>query len=104
MENSRKSYDTDLTDKQWEVIAPLFNCGEMRGNYGKHVDISERIVPKGWKVQSKRWIIGRTFGWLNNPRRLSKDFEVTTHSAEAMIKISHVSTLLKRVRTQLLIL
>ena len=38
----------------------------------------------------------RTFAWLNNSRRLSKDYEICTNSAEAMIKLSHIHTLLKR--------
>ncbi len=32
----------------------------------------------------------------NNSRRLSKDYEIRTASAEAMIKLSHIHTLLKR--------
>ncbi len=38
----------------------------------------------------------RTFAWLNPSRRLSKDYELTATSAETMIKISHIHTLLKR--------
>ena len=60
------------------------------------VDISEKIVPKGWKVIPKRWIVERTFAWLNKSRRLAKDFEITVSSEEAMIKISQIHTLLKR--------
>ena len=54
------------------------------------VDISEGIKC------GKRWIVERTFSWLNHSRRLSKDYEILTASAEAMIKISHIHTLLKR--------
>ena len=60
------------------------------------VDISEKIIPKGWKVIPKRWIVERTFAWLNNSRRLAKDFEITVSSEEAMIKISQIRILLKR--------
>ena len=44
----------------------------------------------------KRWIVERTFAWLNHSRRLSKDYELTLVSAESLIKISHIHTLLKR--------
>ena len=54
------------------------------------VDISENIK------SGKRWIVERTLAWLNNSRRLSKDYEILTDSAEAMVKISHIHTLLKR--------
>ena len=60
------------------------------------VDISKKIKPHDWLVLPKRWIVERTFAWLNNSRRLSKDYEKRTGSAEAMIKISHIRILLKR--------
>ena len=58
------------------------------------VDISERIKPDGWQILPKRWRIERTFGWMNGSRRLAKDFEISTTSAENMTIISHISTLL----------
>ena len=63
------------------------NCG---------VDISEKIKPQGWHIEPKRWVVERTFAWLNNSRRLSKDYEILTSSSESMIKLSHIHTLLKR--------
>ena len=63
---------------------------------GRGVDISEKIRPGEWEKLPWRWVVERTFSWLNNSRRLSKDYEITTASAEAVIKISHFHTLLKR--------
>ncbi|MBQ9441949.1 MAG: transposase [Selenomonadaceae bacterium] len=60
------------------------------------VEISEKITPHGWQVISPRWIVERTLAWLNHSRRLSKNYEYTMSSAEAMVKISHIHTLLKR--------
>lgn len=60
------------------------------------VDICERIANDKWEVLPKRWIVERTFSWLNNYRGLSKDYEITKSSAESMIKIAHINTLLKR--------
>lgn len=62
---------------------------------GLDVDISAKIIPEGWKVIPKRWIVERTFAWLNNSRRLSKDYELLTSSAESIIILSHCHTLLK---------
>ena len=62
---------------------------------GLAVDISERINP-GWEILPKRWRVERTFAWMNNSRRLSKDYEITTISAENMLFVSHIATLLKR--------
>jgi putative transposase len=63
---------------------------------GLGVDISERIKPHVWEKLPWRWVVERTFSWLNNSRRLSKDYEITTASAETIVKISHFHTLLKR--------
>jgi len=62
----------------------------------KTIQISERITP-GWAVLAKRWIVERTFAWLNHFRRLSKDYEIAVKSAENIIMIAHSMILLKRV-------
>ena len=41
-------------------------------------------------------IVERTLAWLNTFRRLSKDYEIKTFSAESFVKIAHLHTLLKR--------
>jgi putative transposase len=44
----------------------------------------------------KRWIVERTFAWLNQFRRLSKDYEVHPDTAETMVKIAMTHLLLRR--------
>ena len=61
------------------------------------VDISEKIKPHEWEKLPWRWIVERTFAWLNHSRRLSKDYEITTSSEAAMVILSHIHTLLKRI-------
>ena len=51
---------------------------------------------KGFQVVKHRWKVERTFGWLGNDRRQSRDYEVLTASSEAMIQISMIRLLLKR--------
>jgi len=63
---------------------------------GLGVDISVRIKP-GWEILPKRWIVGRSLAWLNNFRRLSKDYEMSVCSAQAVCTIAAFRTLLKRV-------
>ena len=60
------------------------------------VDVSEKIKPHQWEILPWRWVVERTFSWLNHSRHLSKDYEISVSSAEAMVKISHFHTLLKR--------
>jgi len=62
---------------------------------GKVVEISKKISV-GWAILAKRWVVERTFAWLNSFRRLSKDFEISVKSAENMVIIAHISTLIRR--------
>ena len=62
---------------------------------GLGVDISVRSKPE-WYVLPKRWIVERSLAWLNNSRRLSKDYEISVRSARAVCIIAAFHTLLKR--------
>jgi len=53
---------------------------------------------KGFVVQPKRWIVERTFGWLNRFRRLSKDYERTIQSSEAFVKVAMIHVMVRRLR------
>jgi putative transposase len=54
---------------------------------------------QGFEVQPKRWIVERSLSWLNWWRRLSKDYETTVESSEAMIKLAAIRNMLWRIRT-----
>ncbi len=41
--------------------------------------------PRGFKILPRRWVVERTFAWLSQVRRLSKDYERLPEVAEAMI-------------------
>ena len=62
---------------------------------GLGVDISTRIKP-GWEILPKRWIVERSLAWLNNSRRLSKDYEISVRSAQAVCLIAAARTSFKR--------
>lgn len=51
---------------------------------------------KGFKVLQWRWIVERTFGWLNKYRRLSKDYEFLADSSESMIYVAMSHIMIKR--------
>ena len=62
------------------------------------VEVIERIA-KTFERLPKRWIVERTFGWLNRFRRLSKDYELYTEVSEAMIYGSLIRLMVKRLAT-----
>jgi putative transposase len=60
-----------------------------------------QIVKRGEAQQAfvvlpKRWIVERTFGWLNKWRRLSKDYEVLPQTSEALIQVAMISLMVRR--------
>lgn len=66
------------------------------------VDVHEYLQSKGidtsggFKVLPKRWIVERTFAWMNKYRRLSKDYEYLIETSEATLLIAMSRTILKR--------
>ena len=59
------------------------------------VDISKRITSK-WQLLPKHWVMERTLAWINNSRRLSKDYEISILSSQAMYMISALRVLISR--------
>lgn len=51
---------------------------------------------RGFTVLPKRWIVERTFAWLTQCRRLSKDYEGLPASSEAMIYIAMTRLMVRR--------
>lgn len=51
---------------------------------------------QGFQVLPRRWVVERTFGWLNNYRRLSKDYEELTQTSETLIYLAMSHIMLRR--------
>ena len=51
---------------------------------------------KGFVVLPKRWIVERTFAWMNRHRRLSKDYERLTETSETAIYIAMIDLMTRR--------
>ena len=62
------------------------------------VVVKKLVGQVGFVVQPKRWIVERTFGWLGRPRRLSKEYERTTASSEAFIRVAMIHLMVRRLR------
>ena len=51
---------------------------------------------QGFEVLPRRWVVERTFAWLNRCRRLAKDWEKTIASAQAWILVANIRLLTRR--------
>ena len=58
--------------------------------------VSRPAGGKGFVLLPKRWVVERTFGWLNRYRRLSKDYEYLTQTSEAMIHVAMINLMVRR--------
>lgn len=59
------------------------------------VEVIERNS-QAFEVLPQRWIVERSFGWMNRYRRLSKDYELYTQNSEAMIYGCFIRLLTRR--------
>ncbi len=51
----------------------------------------------GFEVLPRRWVVERTFAWLNRNRRLAKDFEASIESAKAWVYVASVQLIVRRI-------
>jgi transposase len=59
----------------------------------------EKLLPpnKGFKVLPRRWVVERTFSWIDQNRRMSKDYEKRlTETSEAFIYVAMSRLMVKR--------
>jgi putative transposase len=55
---------------------------------GVKVDCQKLMPPQGFVVLPRRWVVERTFSWIDQNRRMSKDYERLPESSEAFIYIA----------------
>jgi transposase len=51
---------------------------------------------KGFKVQPRRWVVERTFGWLTRWRRLNRNYEHTLGSSRAIVQVALIGIMARR--------
>jgi putative transposase len=57
---------------------------------------TKRPGAETFEVIPFRWRVERTFAWLGRWRRLSKDYEGTTSSSEAFVKLAMIHLMARR--------
>ena len=67
----------------------------------EELDIDVEVVCRepdqmGFQVQARRWVVERTFAWLSNYRRLSKDYEQWVYTSDATIYAAMTHLMVRR--------
>lgn len=84
------------------VFADAGYAGDkLRGALEKLGDWTIEIIrrsdaAKGFVLLPRRWVVERTFAWLNRNRRLAKDVEATVESAVTWLYIASVKLMARR--------
>ena len=70
----------------------------MRDTLGEHVtvQIAKRSELHTFKVMPKRWVVERSFAWLEKNRRLCKNCERWLNTSLQFIHLAFLALLLKR--------
>ena len=74
-----------------------------RGNLGNQIEQAyncclelTKKLGSGFIVQPKRWIVERTFAWLENARRLCRDYEQLPENHEGVVYLVMIRLMLRR--------
>jgi putative transposase len=63
---------------------------------GVKVDWEKLLPPRGFQVLPRRWVVERTFSWIDQNRRMSKDYERLTETSEAFIYVAMSRLMVRR--------
>jgi putative transposase len=63
---------------------------------GKQVNWQRLMPPRGFRVLPRRWVVERTFSWLGQNRRMSKDYERLPESSEAFVYAAMARLMVRR--------
>ena len=71
---------------------------EVKKLFGNHVEVEvvKRDELHKFVVLPKRWVVERTFGWLDKARRLWKNCERTLHNSLQITIFALISVILRR--------
>ena len=63
---------------------------------GVKIDWQRLMPPRGFQVLPRRWVVERTFSWLDQNRRMSKDYERLCATSEAFIYAAMTRLMVRR--------
>lgn len=85
-----------------KVLADSAYRGELGPLVNKYLGLDLEVVKshikgQGFVPAKKRWVVERTFAWLENFRRLTRNYEESLQSARAMLLIAAIMIMLKHI-------
>jgi putative transposase len=94
---------TKMTE-DWRKVKKIFADGGYRGKlidivkmkFKIGLEIIKRNELPGFKILPKRWIVERTFAWIDTNRRTSKNYERLNNTSVAIVHLSAIRIMLKR--------
>jgi len=63
---------------------------------GVKADWQKLMPPKGFVVLPRRWVVERTIAWIEQNRRMSKDYERSCASGEALVYAAMIRLMARR--------
>ena len=63
---------------------------------GREIDWQRLVPRRGFEVLPRRWVVERTFSWLSQNRRMSKDYERLPESSEAFVYVAMTRVMVRR--------
>jgi putative transposase len=88
----------------WKKVIKIFADGGYRGQLIKTIktifkielEIIKRDELHTFKILPKRWIVERTFAWIDTNRRNSKNYERLNNTSVAMVQLSAIRIMINR--------
>jgi len=88
----------------WMKVIKIFADGGYTGKlidsvkeaFNIEIEVIKRNESHKFKVLSKRWIVERTFAWIDTNRRNSKNYERLNQTSVAMVHLSAIRIMLNR--------
>jgi transposase len=76
-----------------------------RGSFAEAVEMTGLVFEtpvrakgtKGFAVEAKRWVVERTFAWLNFFRRVVMDYEHTTQNAVSFLLLANLTMVIRKI-------
>ena len=63
---------------------------------GREIDWQRLLARRGLEVLPRRWVVERTFLWLSQNRRMSKDYERLCATGEAFVYVAMARLMVRR--------